>query len=137
MNDLCVCACVRACVCFCACVQDEAQYVCVVEIEGVQLNLTAAVEKTHSNTNTFTCSPHQVTHTLCANANRMLTSHLKTCDIDLSVCLYSFNLLSVSFSIQLLSICVEETDASMPHLTSDVRASPDSVAVSQSKGGIL
>lgn len=38
---------------------DEAQYVCVVEIEGVQFNLTAAVEKTHDNTNTFTCSPHQ------------------------------------------------------------------------------
>ncbi|KAM8754498.1 plexin-B3 isoform 2-T3 [Acanthopagrus schlegelii] len=38
---------------------DEAQYVCVVEIEGVQLNLTAAVEKKHSNTNTFTCNPHQ------------------------------------------------------------------------------
>uniref|UniRef100_A0A671XHJ7 Sema domain-containing protein n=1 Tax=Sparus aurata TaxID=8175 RepID=A0A671XHJ7_SPAAU len=30
---------------------------------SVQLNLTAAVEKTHGNTNTFTCSPHQVTHT--------------------------------------------------------------------------
>uniref|UniRef100_A0A3Q3WDU9 Plexin-B1 n=1 Tax=Mola mola TaxID=94237 RepID=A0A3Q3WDU9_MOLML len=38
---------------------DEAQYVCVVEIEGVQFNLTAAVEKSHDNTNTFTCSPHQ------------------------------------------------------------------------------
>ncbi|KAI3357940.1 hypothetical protein L3Q82_016330 [Scortum barcoo] len=36
---------------------DEAQYVCVVEIEGVQFNLTAAVEKTHDNTHTFTCSP--------------------------------------------------------------------------------
>lgn len=61
INELCVCACVRVCV-FVR-VQDEAQYVCVVEIEGVQLNLTAAVEKTHGNTNTFTCSPHQVTHT--------------------------------------------------------------------------
>ncbi|XP_078110260.1 plexin-B3 isoform X1 [Sander vitreus] len=38
---------------------DEAQYLCVVEIEGVQFNLTAAVEKTHGNTHTFTCSPHQ------------------------------------------------------------------------------
>ncbi|KAF7650449.1 hypothetical protein LDENG_00125900 [Lucifuga dentata] len=38
---------------------DEAQYVCVVEIEGVQFNLTASVEKTHDNTHTFTCSPHQ------------------------------------------------------------------------------
>ncbi|KAK5873239.1 hypothetical protein PBY51_018300 [Eleginops maclovinus] len=38
---------------------DEAQYVCVVEIEGIQLNLTAAVEKTHDNTHTFTCSAHK------------------------------------------------------------------------------
>ncbi|XP_034004065.1 plexin-B3 [Trematomus bernacchii] len=38
---------------------DEAQFVCVVEIEGVQLNLTAAVEKTHDNTHTFTCSAHK------------------------------------------------------------------------------
>ncbi|XP_029283979.1 LOW QUALITY PROTEIN: plexin-B1, partial [Cottoperca gobio] len=38
---------------------DEALYVCVVEIEGVQLNLTAAVEKTDDNTHTFTCSAHQ------------------------------------------------------------------------------
>ncbi|KAK1897755.1 Plexin-B1, partial [Dissostichus eleginoides] len=38
---------------------DEAQFVCVVEIEGVQLNLTAAVEKTHNNTHTFTCSAHK------------------------------------------------------------------------------
>ncbi|XP_037628566.1 plexin-B1 [Sebastes umbrosus] len=38
---------------------DETQYVCVVEIEGVQFNLTAAVEKTPDNTHTFTCSPHQ------------------------------------------------------------------------------
>ncbi|XP_056278000.1 plexin-B1 [Pseudoliparis swirei] len=37
---------------------DEAQYVCVVQVEGVQINLTAAVEKTH-NTHTFTCRPHQ------------------------------------------------------------------------------
>ncbi|XP_078144168.1 plexin-B3 [Centroberyx gerrardi] len=37
---------------------DEADYVCVVEIEGVQFNLTATVEKTH-DTHTFTCSPHQ------------------------------------------------------------------------------
>lgn len=48
----------------CVSVQDEAQYVCVVEIEGVQFNLTAAVEKTQDSTHTFTCSPHQVTHTL-------------------------------------------------------------------------
>ncbi|XP_027131388.1 plexin-B3 isoform X2 [Larimichthys crocea] len=38
---------------------DEAQYVCVVEIEGIQFNLTASVEKTDDNTHTFTCSPHQ------------------------------------------------------------------------------
>ncbi|MEQ2289050.1 hypothetical protein AMECASPLE_029226 [Ameca splendens] len=38
---------------------DEAQYVCVVEIEEVQFNLTAAVEKTEDNTNIFTCSSHQ------------------------------------------------------------------------------
>ncbi|GLD73163.1 plexin-B1-like isoform X1, partial [Lates japonicus] len=38
---------------------DEAQYVCVVEIQGVQVNLTAAVERTPDNTHTFTCSPHQ------------------------------------------------------------------------------
>ncbi|KAK5895490.1 hypothetical protein CesoFtcFv8_012079 [Champsocephalus esox] len=38
---------------------DEAQFVCVVEIEGVQLNLTAAVEKTHNNTHTFSCSAHK------------------------------------------------------------------------------
>lgn len=41
--------------------QDEAQYVCVVQIEGVQINLTAAVERRQDNTHTFTCSPHQVT----------------------------------------------------------------------------
>ncbi|XP_054644366.1 plexin-B3 isoform X1 [Dunckerocampus dactyliophorus] len=39
--------------------KDEAQYVCVVDIEGVQVNLTADVQKTHDNTHTFTCSPHQ------------------------------------------------------------------------------
>ncbi|XP_054475843.1 LOW QUALITY PROTEIN: plexin-B1 [Anoplopoma fimbria] len=38
---------------------DEAPYVCVVQIEGIQINLTASVEKTHDNTHTFTCSPHQ------------------------------------------------------------------------------
>ncbi|KAK5909057.1 hypothetical protein CgunFtcFv8_017062 [Champsocephalus gunnari] len=38
---------------------DEAQFVCVVEIEGVQLNLTAAVEKTQNNTHTFSCSAHK------------------------------------------------------------------------------
>ncbi|MEQ2204587.1 hypothetical protein XENOCAPTIV_015608, partial [Xenoophorus captivus] len=42
---------------------DEAQYMCVVEIEEVQFNLTAAVEKTEDNTNIFTCSSHQVAHT--------------------------------------------------------------------------
>uniref|UniRef100_A0A4W6EKG8 Plexin-B1 n=1 Tax=Lates calcarifer TaxID=8187 RepID=A0A4W6EKG8_LATCA len=40
--------------------QDGAQYVCVVEIQGVQVNLTAAVERTPDNTHTFTCSPHQL-----------------------------------------------------------------------------
>ncbi|KAM6930088.1 plexin-B3 isoform 2-T2 [Lycodopsis pacificus] len=38
---------------------DEAPYVCVVQIEGVQINLPAAVEKQPDNTHTFTCSPHQ------------------------------------------------------------------------------
>ncbi|XP_037335663.2 plexin-B1 [Pungitius pungitius] len=38
---------------------DEAQYVCVVQIEGVQINLTAAVERRPDNTHIFTCSPHQ------------------------------------------------------------------------------
>ncbi|XP_028265419.1 plexin-B1 [Parambassis ranga] len=37
---------------------DEAQYVCIVEIEGVQFNLTAAVKRTGDNTHTFTCSPY-------------------------------------------------------------------------------
>nr|XP_020469413.1 plexin-B1-like [Monopterus albus]XP_020469414.1 plexin-B1-like [Monopterus albus]XP_020469415.1 plexin-B1-like [Monopterus albus] len=40
---------------------DEAQYECVVEVEGVQFNLTAAVDKRLDNTHTFTCNPHQVT----------------------------------------------------------------------------
>uniref|UniRef100_H3CGU4 Sema domain-containing protein n=1 Tax=Tetraodon nigroviridis TaxID=99883 RepID=H3CGU4_TETNG len=38
--------------------KDEAQYECVVEMEGVQHRLAAAVEKSHDNTDTFTCSPH-------------------------------------------------------------------------------
>ncbi|KAM4562620.1 plexin-B3 isoform 1-T4 [Odontesthes bonariensis] len=38
---------------------DEAQFVCIIEIEGVQFNLTAAVERTPENTHTFTCSSHQ------------------------------------------------------------------------------
>ncbi|XP_029975056.1 plexin-B1-like isoform X2 [Salarias fasciatus] len=38
---------------------DEASYTCVVEIEGIQINLTARVQKTPDNTHTFTCSPHQ------------------------------------------------------------------------------
>ncbi|KAM3617160.1 uncharacterized protein V6R79_003030 [Siganus canaliculatus] len=37
---------------------DEAQYMCVVEIDDVQFNLTAAV-KTEDNMNVFTCSSHQ------------------------------------------------------------------------------
>ncbi|XP_041860181.1 plexin-B1 [Melanotaenia boesemani] len=37
----------------------EAQYVCVVEIEGMHFNLTAAMEKTADNTLIFTCSNHQ------------------------------------------------------------------------------
>ncbi|XP_023189667.1 plexin-B1 isoform X1 [Xiphophorus maculatus] len=44
--------------------QDEAQYVCVVEVEDVQLNLTAAVRKTEDNTHIFTCSPHQFQYRL-------------------------------------------------------------------------
>ncbi|XP_056131265.1 plexin-B3 isoform X2 [Lampris incognitus] len=36
----------------------EAEYVCVVEIEGAQINLTATVEKTEE-TQTFICTPHQ------------------------------------------------------------------------------
>ncbi|XP_034534320.1 plexin-B1 [Notolabrus celidotus] len=38
---------------------DEAQYVCVVEVEGFQFNLTADAKKTNDNTHTFTCSSHQ------------------------------------------------------------------------------
>ncbi|KAM6924429.1 plexin-B3 [Xenentodon cancila] len=38
---------------------EEAQYVCVVDIKGVQFNLTAAVEKTNDNTHIFTCQSHQ------------------------------------------------------------------------------
>ncbi|XP_035999861.1 plexin-B3 [Fundulus heteroclitus] len=43
---------------------DEAQYMCVVEIEEMQFNLTAAVEKTDDNTNIFTCSSHQFQYSL-------------------------------------------------------------------------
>ncbi|XP_061758753.1 plexin-B3 isoform X1 [Nerophis ophidion] len=39
--------------------KDEAPYVCVVDLEGVQVNLTADVQKNQDNTNTFTCGPHQ------------------------------------------------------------------------------
>ncbi|KAK2850946.1 hypothetical protein Q5P01_007222 [Channa striata] len=38
---------------------DEALYVCIVEIQQVRFNLTAAVEKRDDNTHTFTCSSHQ------------------------------------------------------------------------------
>ncbi|XP_075882893.1 plexin-B3 isoform X3 [Nelusetta ayraudi] len=38
---------------------DEASYMCVVEIEGVQVDLPATVEESHDHTHTFTCSPHQ------------------------------------------------------------------------------
>ncbi|XP_068600689.1 plexin-B3 [Brachionichthys hirsutus] len=38
---------------------DEADYVCVVEIEGVHVTLSAAAERLQDNTETFTCSPHQ------------------------------------------------------------------------------
>ncbi|KAM4738105.1 plexin-B3 isoform 1-T4 [Anableps anableps] len=44
--------------------QDEAQYVCVVEIEEMQFNLTAAVMNTEDNTHIFTCSPHQFQYRL-------------------------------------------------------------------------
>lgn len=43
---------------------EEAQYVCVVEIEGVQINLTASVEKMKDDTHTFTCSSHQFQYTV-------------------------------------------------------------------------
>lgn len=67
----------RVCVCMCA--QDEAPYVCVVEIEGVQFNLTATVEKSHDDMHTFTCSPHQVPLSLCVDASvLMLTTMLLT-----------------------------------------------------------
>ncbi|CAN9515265.1 unnamed protein product [Ophioblennius macclurei] len=39
----------------------DGPYMCVVEIEGIQINLTARVEKTH-DTHTFTCSPHKFQH---------------------------------------------------------------------------
>lgn len=38
---------------------DKAEYMCVVEVEGVQFNLSASVQKTDDHTHTFTCSPHQ------------------------------------------------------------------------------
>ncbi|XP_028308317.1 plexin-B1 [Gouania willdenowi] len=38
---------------------DEADYECVVEIQGVQFNLTAAVRRERDNTYTFTCNTHQ------------------------------------------------------------------------------
>ncbi|XP_019935566.2 plexin-B3 [Paralichthys olivaceus] len=43
---------------------DNAPYVCVVEIHGLKVNLNAAVERTHNNTHTFTCSPHQFHYTV-------------------------------------------------------------------------
>ncbi|XP_077456981.1 plexin-B3 isoform X1 [Stigmatopora argus] len=39
--------------------KDEATYICVVEIEGVQVNLTAIAQKTHDGTYSFTCSSYQ------------------------------------------------------------------------------
>ncbi|XP_029012583.1 plexin-B1 [Betta splendens] len=38
---------------------DQAPYSCVVEIQQVEFNLTASVERRDDNTHTFTCSPHQ------------------------------------------------------------------------------
>lgn len=38
---------------------DKAEYLCVVEVEGVQVNLSASVQKTDDHTHTFTCSAHQ------------------------------------------------------------------------------
>ncbi|XP_061549767.1 plexin-B3 isoform X1 [Phycodurus eques] len=39
--------------------KDKAPYVCVVEIEGVLVNLTAIAQKAPNDTYSFTCSPHQ------------------------------------------------------------------------------
>ncbi|XP_061662266.1 plexin-B3 isoform X3 [Syngnathoides biaculeatus] len=39
--------------------KDEAPYVCVVEIEGVEVNLAAIAHKAPDHTYSFTCSPHQ------------------------------------------------------------------------------
>lgn len=59
---------------------------CVVEIEGVQVNLPATLEESHDHTHTFTCSPHQVLPPFpvqCADADVLkLTSTILT-----SVCL--------------------------------------------------
>lgn len=38
---------------------DEAQYMCVVEVDRVHFNLTAEVEKKSDNTHLFTCSSHK------------------------------------------------------------------------------
>ncbi|XP_033825079.1 plexin-B3 [Periophthalmus magnuspinnatus] len=38
---------------------DKADYMCVVEVKGVQFNLSASVQKTDDHTHTFTCTPHQ------------------------------------------------------------------------------
>ncbi|KAF0036111.1 hypothetical protein F2P81_011423 [Scophthalmus maximus] len=43
---------------------DDAPYVCVVEINGLRVNLTATEERTHNNTHTFTCSPHEFQYTV-------------------------------------------------------------------------
>lgn len=91
---------------------------CVVEIEGVQFNLTAAVEKSEENTHTFTCSPHQVTRVtpVC----HLTSAALSQVSVS-SVCLCSFTTQSVSSSIWLPSICGKETIASTPHQASVVR----------------
>ncbi|XP_077411305.1 plexin-B3 isoform X1 [Vanacampus margaritifer] len=39
--------------------KEEAPYVCVVEVEKVQINLTAIVQKIDDETYSFTCRPHQ------------------------------------------------------------------------------
>lgn len=38
---------------------DQAEYMCVVEVQGVQFNLSASVQKTDDHSHTFICSPHQ------------------------------------------------------------------------------
>lgn len=80
--------CVSLLLTLCVCVlrpQDEASYTCVVEIEGIQVELPATVEESRDHTHTFTCSPHQVLPLQCNNV--LCRSHLDI--INSSVCMFA------------------------------------------------